>query len=350
MAKDKSPKKNTQNVIQQQTERFDQQQKPLSESFNFNQGRSSETQYNDYNDIMDIYRGVASGPGGAGSTGGGGGGGAFGITAQKLNYNDPFKSYAGFEDFSKTGGYSAQDIANLRARGTSPVRAAYANAEREMGRQRSLQGGYSPNAFAAQARMAREQSQAGADAMQNVEGGIVQNRNASRLAGLGGMSDIEKQRLAADLEIQQYNANAQMQADQSASNASAHNAAASAAYDQNAIENQLAAARGMTGIYGATPGMAKMYGDQALQAANMGGNFGLGVINATSGANQLPGQWEQNMSRFQQGANLAGQAGNVLEGYDWRKKKPIGPTNSNYQVPETTGVMPGTLPYSGDQF
>ena len=338
MGKDKSPKKNTQNVIQQQTSNFDAAQKPLVEATQYNYGRSSEANMNDYDDMMSKYRELYSGGGGgAAGGGGGGGGGAFGITARTMNYNDPFSSYKGYQDFSNTGGYSAQDMSNLRARGTAPVRAAYANAEREMGRTRSLQGGYSPNAIAAQARMAREQSQLGADAMQNVEGGIVQNRNQNRLAGLGGMSDIEKQRLAADMEIQQYNNNALMAADQSASNASAHNAAASAAYDQNQFDNTMAALSGGTRLYGTTPGAAALFGDQAQAAANATGNFGIGMANATNAANQLPGQFEQNMDRFQQGANIAGQVGNVLADYQ-KKKKPA--TLPSKQTVPTSGTMP----------
>ena len=50
-------------------------------------------------------------------------------------YKDPFNSYGGFTEFSQTGGYSPNDIANMRARGISPIRAAYANAERELGRE-----------------------------------------------------------------------------------------------------------------------------------------------------------------------------------------------------------------------
>jgi len=339
MGKDKSPKKTSQNVVQQQTANFDAAQKPIVENAQYNLGRSSETNYNDYNDMMDRYRAIESGIAGGGGAagGGGGGGGAFGITARTMNYNDPFASYKGYQDFSNTGGYSAQDMANLRARGTSPVRAAYANAEREMGRQRSLQGGYSPNAFAAQTRMAREQSQGMADAMQNVEGGIVQNRNQNRLAGLGGMSDIEKQRLAADMEIQQYNNNALMAADQSASNASASNAAAQAAYNQNNIDNQFQALSGMRATYGTTPGLTAMFGDQAQNAANATGNFGIGAMNATIGGQKLPGQYEQNMDRFQQGANLAGQVGNVLS--DYQRKRQQAPLQSRQTV-QNTGIMP----------
>src|SRR5262249_44917522 len=82
------------------------------------------------------------------SSGGGGGGGM-----------NP-EAIAGFRNFAQTGGFSPEDLSNIRARALSPVRATYANAEREVNRQRSLQGGYSPGFNVLQARMAREQGQA----------------------------------------------------------------------------------------------------------------------------------------------------------------------------------------------
>src|SRR5437773_5397071 len=68
------------------------------------------------------------------ASGGGGGGGGGGFNPQAA---------AGFSEFSKTGGFSPEDLANIRARALSPVRAVYSNAQREVNRQRSLQGGYS---------------------------------------------------------------------------------------------------------------------------------------------------------------------------------------------------------------
>ena len=54
------------------------------------------------------------------------------------------KSFAGFQQFAQTGGFSPEDLANIRARAVSPVRAVYANAQQNVNRQRALQGGYSP--------------------------------------------------------------------------------------------------------------------------------------------------------------------------------------------------------------
>ena len=68
-----------------------------------------------------------SGGGGGSSTSFVGGAGAAG-----------FPSYGGYQDFAKTGGFSPEDIANMRARGAGGVRSAYAGAQREVGRQRAF--------------------------------------------------------------------------------------------------------------------------------------------------------------------------------------------------------------------
>ena len=146
-----------------------------------------------------------------------------------------------FGEFATTGGYSPNDIANLRARGVSPIRAAYANAERELQRGRSLQGGYSPNMAAAQVKMAREQGQSAADATQNVEAGLVQARNQGKQFGLSG------------------------------------------------LQSSLA---GKAGMYGSTPGMANMFGNQALNAANQDASHGTGMFNAATNAQNLPGRMD----------------------------------------------------------
>jgi|SRR6186713_656781 len=121
---------------------------------------------------------VMSKPKEASSGGGGGGGGA------------P-KSFAGFQQFAQTGGFSPEDLANIRARAVSPVRAVYANAQQNVNRQRALQGGYSPGFNVLQARMAREQGQGISDAATNAEAGLAEMVQKGKLAGLQGMAGTE---------------------------------------------------------------------------------------------------------------------------------------------------------------
>src|SRR5262245_18580785 len=95
-----------------QQNRYENQQGPFAQASAYNYGRGSEANYGDYTDIMNRYRSLAGGGGASGGGGGGGGGGGytpFLVSAGKAGYNDPFKSYAGFEEFSKTGGYSKED-------------------------------------------------------------------------------------------------------------------------------------------------------------------------------------------------------------------------------------------------
>jgi len=101
------------------------------------------------------------------------------------------QSFAGFQQFAQTGGFSPNDLANIRARAVSPVRAVYANAQRNVNRQVGLQGGYAPGGGALRARMAREQGQETADAGTNAEAGIAEMVQKGKLAGLQGMAGTE---------------------------------------------------------------------------------------------------------------------------------------------------------------
>ena len=392
------PRGRSQNQIQYQQNRYEGQQNPLAESMSYNYGRGSEADYGNMTDMMNNYRDIYANPGGSGgsSGGGGGGGGGGGYSAftvnpqqvgterasterattrglgplERVQQSNPYESYGGMKEFSTTGGYSGQDINNMRARGMSPIRAAYANAERNIGQQRSLQGGYSPNAIAAQAKMAREQGQSMADAGQNVEAGIADMRNKGRLAGLQGMGNIEQARQQAqmqgdifnagqanegqkfdignetqtsqfnagqgnqvgmfnagqgnqmgqfnadmDMKGQMYNADANTQA-QARNNAAA--AAGAANSQASAEENQrmrLAALNGASNLYGTTPGASKLFGDQATGIVGQSGNMGLGLIDREQNNYQIPGAYEQGMGRASDFLNMAGRASDAI--YPW---------------------------------
>lgn len=374
------PRGQLQNQIQYQQQRYENQQGPLAQSFAQNFGRSSEADYGNYTDMMNNYRDIWSGGGtstDAYSGGGGGGGGYNAYTVnpervsastagveraanaralgplERVTASNPFNSYKGFENFSNTGGYSGSDIADLRARGVAPIRAAYDNAARNVQQQRTLQGGYSPNAIAAQVKMAREQSQGMADEYQNVNAKIVADRNAGMISGLQGMSGIEGDKLRAQMQGdvfnaeqanlgqqfdisnemktsqfnagqgnevgmfnagqmndvgkynaglnfqgQTYNADAQARAEAQNNAAAASAAAARGQAAQASTNDRLRALTGGTNLLGTTPGMSQLFGNQALNAVNSGGNFGLGLINAQTNAMRLPGQYEQTRDRF----------------------------------------------------
>jgi len=350
------PRGRMQNESADVRDRYYSQQGPLANQASYNYGRASEANYGDYTDIMNQYRSIASGGGQAGEGGGGGGGGggavgnfdAFTVSPGRAGYSDPFASYGGMQEFASTGGYSANDIANMRARGVSPIRAAYANAEREVGRQRSLQGGYAPNAIAAQVKMAREQGQAAADATQNVEAGLAEARNRGRQFGLTGMGNIEGQRLSADVDLskfntgldfqgQQYNADAYARA-QAAANAAAESGAnrgaASAAANNT---DRLRALSGMTQLYGTSPGMAETFGNQLLQGVGQGGTYGLNMMGRRAEGQQLPGAWERGMQRGNDVMDWVNTGTGVANAFLSNRRRPQQPSRGPSNVWEEGG-------------
>lgn len=143
--------------------------------------------------------------------GGSGGGGGM---------NSPM---GGWEEFARTGGFSPQDIQNMRARATGVARSVYSNAQDELARAKNLSGGYMPNFAAANSQMARQLSNNLANITQSTDADIAQMIHSGRLAGLQGMTGA-----------------------------------------------QLGALGGMQGLYGTSPGLASMFGNQVLNASGQG--------------------------------------------------------------------------------
>lgn len=184
-----------------------------------------------------------------------------------------------YQDFAKTGGFAPTDLANIRARALSPTRAVYANAQRNVNRQRALQGGYSPGFGVLQARMAREQGQGLSDAATNTEAAIAQMVQQGKLAGM----------------------------------------------------------QGGTSLYGTTPGMANMFGNQVLGATGqlqrgyeneMG--LGMDIVNANQNAQQLPGKWEGTLGRIGDIANIATGVASIPWGGGTPFRLPQGKNQSPY--------------------
>ncbi len=131
-------------------------------------------------------------------------------------------AYANTANLATTGGYSDQNIADIRERSISPIRSMYASAKENVGRNTALSGGYSPNANAVQAKLARDESTQVGDATTNVNAQLAQN-----IAG-----------------------NKMQMAPQFSANAAAP------------LQNQQS-------LYGTTPALSKTFGDQALGAADL---------------------------------------------------------------------------------
>jgi len=187
-------------------------------------------------------------------------------TPQSYNYTptaDYQGAYSQLKDLSETGGYGAQGINDLRERAISPIRAVYANANREVDRNRRLQGGFSPNYNAVKAKMAREMSDQIANQVTNVNAGLAQNVAQNRLQAApqltsfaqtesGRENEARNKSVEAANQAQQFNI--QMPLEYSKFNAGLNN-------------QQLQALQGMTSLYGTTPALANLFGNQAMQRA-----------------------------------------------------------------------------------
>ena len=158
---------------------------------------------------------------GAGGGGTGSGSGALG------------SSQAGFQNFADTGGFSPQDIQDMRARSQSAMRSTYQNAQDNLDRNRSLQQ-FSPNYAAATAKLTRDLGYGLSDAATNSNAAIAQMIQSGKLAGnqgLMGVGGINQQGQIAN---------------------------------QNAM---LGALQGSSSLYGATPGLASTFGNQMLNSS-----------------------------------------------------------------------------------
>ena len=198
-----------------------------------------------------------------------GGGGA----GPKSNTGDPFydsimNAIGGYGNFAETGGFSPQDVQNIRARMVSPIRGVYSQAQQGLEQARRLGG--SPGYTAAAAKMARDQAYGLSDATTNAEAAIAQMIQQGKLAGLGGLSQTGE-----------------------------------AARGQN-----LGALSGQSNLYGTSPGLAREFGGQLLQGQQQdiaSQQLQQQLANSIMGARQ---NWTEIPSNFQQGlGNVAGVAG-----------------------------------------
>ena len=189
----------------------------------------------------------------------------------------------GYREFAATGGYSPQDIQELRARSTNPVRAAYGNTMMELNRARSLGGnGGASNYIAAASRAQRDLPQQLADAQTNINAQLADQIRQGKLAGLGGIESVGGKIGGLSSE----EAGRQLQA-------ALANQGADLQTQSMADAAQRFGLSGQAGLYGTTPGMSSMFGNQALSAYNTRAGleqsrnqFGLSALDAQLRAQQ----------------------------------------------------------------
>ena len=228
-------------------------------------------------------------------------------TAKYDQSSDVSSSLSKLSDLAATGGYSAADIANIRARDVSPTRSIYANAQQNVERAKALGGGYSPSYNATQASMARDESNQIATADTAAEAGIAQNVASNKIAAAPAYASASASANAAKTAADQHNADIINQINETNAagvlNASEANAAgslsagefntstaasiaeanANRATSTSQFNTQAAldaakanragvtgATQGMTSLYGTTPALTNTFGNQVVQAGQLG--------------------------------------------------------------------------------
>lgn len=253
-------------------------------------------QMGDYRRLMDEYSALAREGAGKNTPG-----------FDKINYSrtpEMDEAFGGYRNFMNTGGLSAEDQANLRARGISPIRAVYANSINEMERQKNLQGGYSPNFNAAAARMRSGTSQQIADQVQNVNAAIAEMVQRGKMFGTEGMGNLSVQDTRFGQDAQQANLNAGLEI--------ARN---------NLYDPRYQALNAQASLFGTTPGMARTFGDMTDRSINNwlqteGQQQGIGNmrIGGQQAVAATPSNFEVGMGRVGQGLQLGGNVAGAFMG------------------------------------
>ena len=248
------------------------------------------------------------------------------------------RAIGGYGNFAETGGFSDQDLQDIRARAISPVRSVYSRMQSELGRNRALQP-FSPNFAAASAKMAREQSYNIADMMQNANAGIAQMVQQGKLAGLGGLTGAGLGGQGASTNIDSLNARMKLAGLEGLQG-----------YDFAGLQARLGALGGMTNLYGTTPGLANTFGNQVLQSQqNLLGLGGLQnqlagtLIGGQLGRAQIPGNWQQAMSNIGAGLGIGGRIlGGIMGAFPGMGGMPsIGSFGQNIPVSSLGGGIRG---------
>lgn len=268
---------------------------PSQQMFSQNYQNAVPQQMEDYKNIMQQYRDYA------GSTKG-----FEPISAKNVKYSrtpEMAKALAGYGGFADTGGFSEGDKSNIRARGLSPIRSIYANMQNELLRQKNLQGGYSPNMGAVMTKLGSQASQQIADRTQDIEGQLAEMIQKGKLSGLSGLGSLASEDIGFGQRAQMANQDAALRA-------------AGMNMQGSMNDPRLAAINAQASLYGATPGMAELFGRQVLgnqgqwlEGQGLQNQLGQQQVQGSIQASQIPSNFETAMKRAGTAAKIAGRIG-----------------------------------------
>lgn len=233
---------------------------PQTEEFHKNYQDAVTTQTGNYNDIMGQYKNQQNIAPAAPIK--------FNPTSTATtNYKtspEMQQAMTGYKGFADTGGYSPTDIQELRARGVSPIRSVFSSFQRGLDKQKALGGGYSPNYGAVTAKLAREMPEQIAGQVSNVNAGLADSIRQGKLAGLSGLGGLATSDTGFRTTSDINNANARNQMSQFNTSGDINAQTVNAENDRAEKARQANLIAGQQSLYGTTPGMASMFGNQVL--------------------------------------------------------------------------------------
>lgn len=195
------------------------------------------------------------------------------IAPQMMQYqpsSDVSGSLSNLSNLSASGGYSGGDIANIRARSISPIRSIYANAQRNLDRNKVLTGGYSPNYTAASTKMARDMSEQIGQRVTDVEGGIAHNVAQNKLSIAPSYASFASEADRTRMNVEQANAEAVNRVNEVNSRNRLDYDINNRQTDSTNRAQILSAVAGKQNLYGTTPALTSTFGNQVTQAAQLG--------------------------------------------------------------------------------
>lgn len=226
-----------------------------------------------------------------------------------------FGAYGGYEDFSQTGGFTPEQIAAMRGRGEGVIRSNFDTAIRGIDRQKKLTGGYSPGYAASMAKLTRDRATALGDQNINLEAQLADSIRSGKLAGLSGMTDIDKSR--------------------------------------SSLES--GALSGKTSLYGATPGQTDMYGNlltqsnaQMIDIQQLQQAIAEMIINGQLGRGQMPTRFDAYAKAAQGTKDWMSVAGGAAAMSHSSLKKEITELTENDIIEKLNALKIFTWKYRGD--
>lgn len=188
-----------------------------------------------------------------------------------------------YDEFSKTGGYSDADKANIRGRIASITPSFFAGLKRNLDTQNRVQGGFNPGYTSQNAKMARDAGRESVNAVREGEIGLQEAINSGRKWGTEGMTASEAaivKNMLAGLEGASSNESALMQAIR---------------------QGQMFGAQGLEGLR-TSPGAEVAYGNQLLQALGMEGDQINQLLGLMSGRNPNLSNFDKYGDKIMSGA------------------------------------------------